>query len=71
MAMFKKKSQLLKTLYFDYMPLFGLPPIFKRGGQWLLITSLGGVEVWKIKKGSESMVQGQVFLKEWGYHFHI
>ena len=69
--MFEKKSQLLKTLYFDYMPLFGLPPIFKGGGQWILITSLGGVETWKIKKEGGSMVQGQVYLKEGGYHFHI
>ena len=38
------------------------PPFFYRG-EWISINSLGGRGTWKIKKGGESMVQWQLFLK--------
>ena len=46
-----------------------LPLLLFKERQQILITSLGGVGLWKIKKGSGTIVQGQVFLKGRGWHF--
>ena len=48
-----------------------LPPLVKEG-QLILITSPGGEgNSEKSKKGGGSMVQGQFFLKGWGWYFYL